>query len=632
MAATKLTLSDIFPSGDFSDSAYKPEKKAHVVSQGNGAGVLSIFNNYSLFRYSKYGPGMADYNPEMHASGKQTTAKVNGPRTEAESLADKKQFTGGGPTFQDLVSNPDAGTIIKHFSEFKGTTEDAMGPTPYAWTDFLWCKYYGFIPNNRLITLRRYPIPVNDSIKTSAADNKVLVPVAQAVTWFGEETGNTLSSIIPNKLTIAWKDIAVSEQVVEGNEITIKSLFEILGQKAAQGIMPAITTLLNKGEYKDSLSNVQQWANEAPKNDGATSTLANTAYYDKMRDYFNQLYTNGAYWDQIFGPVSVINHTMIRDRGLSKDSYQQEIKLNFHYNLRSYGNIRPKIAFLDLLANFLELTYMNGQFLNMLERYVGPAGSAIIDPHINAMISSAISSGNLGEVTMAYQQVLAAMVKGIGSSIPSYAQDITAAGNGNPSAIAKDAGDLGKNYLALFFGQAMRPLIERSALNYRPIGEWHLVIGNPLNPIATLGDLICKSVDITLGDELGPDDFPTEVTFTVVLQMSKPRDSFGYQSMFNLGNGSMYVNSLRAPSSKSNTYDSSNNPNGKSNGVGAKNADASGSELQGEITDTKGRIAKNYGTGYATDFIDSYFAKDSNEKNNQQTGSGFSVNKTATSK
>ena len=35
---------------------------------------------------------------------------------------------------------------------------------PYYWKDFIYCKYYGTIPNNRLITLRRFPYPCTDNI------------------------------------------------------------------------------------------------------------------------------------------------------------------------------------------------------------------------------------------------------------------------------------------------------------------------------------------------------------------------------------------------------------------------------------------------------------------------------------
>jgi hypothetical protein len=51
-----------------------------------------------------------------------------------------------------------------------------------------------------------------------------------------------------------------------------------------------------------------------------------------------------------------------------------------------------------------------------------------------------------------------------------------------------------------------------------PVGEWHLTVGNPLNPIIVVGNLICEKMDVQFGEELGPDDFPTELKVVYTLQ------------------------------------------------------------------------------------------------------------------
>ena len=57
-----------------------------------------------------------------------------------------------------------------------------------------------------------------------------------------------------------------------------------------------------------------------------------------------------------------------------------------------------------------------------------------------------------------------------------------------------------------------------SVLSGLPTGEWHLVVGNPCNPIAMMGNLICQKIDIVFGETLGPDDFPTELTAKIEMQ------------------------------------------------------------------------------------------------------------------
>jgi len=47
-------------------------------------------------------------------------------------------------------------------------------------------------------------------------------------------------------------------------------------------------------------------------------------------------------------------------------------------------------------------------------------------------------------------------------------------------------------------------------------------------------------MEVEFGNELGPDDFPTEVKITVNLEHGMPRDRDAIQSMFNRGMGRIY--------------------------------------------------------------------------------------------
>ena len=106
--------------------------------------------------------------------------------------------------------------------------------------------------------------------------------------------------------------------------------------------------------------------------------------------------------------------------------------------------------------------------------------------------------------------------------------------------------------------------VPMSLLTGAPIGEWHLTIGNPCNPIAMMGNLICKNVKIEFGDILGPDDFPSELKATYTLKHGRDRERGEIESMFNRGDGRLYQSSLQ-------TYS-----NGQSDGAFA--------DTQGNIT------------------------------------------------
>jgi len=74
-----------------------------------------------------------------------------------------------------------------------------------------------------------------------------------------------------------------------------------------------------------------------------------------------------------------------------------------------------------------------------------------------------------------------------------------------------------------------------------PTGEWHLTIGNPLNPIMVIGNLICSEMKVDWDEELGPDDFPEGFTVEYTIEHAMPRDNDAIQSMFNRGMGKFYV-------------------------------------------------------------------------------------------
>jgi len=80
----------------------------------------------------------------------------------------------------------------------------------------------------------------------------------------------------------------------------------------------------------------------------------------------------------------------------------------------------------------------------------------------------------------------------------------------------------------------------KALLTGEPVGEWHVTIGNPLNPIAMIGNLICTGVEVEFNDELGPDDFPTEIKLVVKLDHAMARDRDAIQSIFNRGMGRIY--------------------------------------------------------------------------------------------
>lgn len=651
MAESRLTVAEAF--GD-STSITAPQYF------GLTQATNSIFNKFTLFRFHKYGPSYTSYNAKYHLDGNdastepspdqdaaakaalnQTVVSTNPyaalavSAQQAQESAQLFQATGTNkispvkaePMSSDDVitfQNPTASAIIK----WAQRDNKIWGPTPYAWTDFIYCKYNGKIPNNRLVTLRRFPVPVRDNLKTIGGEN--LIPISQAVTWFGEGTGNKLANIIPGlSWALPFKMLDAQDQnlVVQGNNITLDDLIAGL-EKLPLGVGTKIKDLSNtlKG-LSGAMYNVN----------GDTAQVDQASKkYEKIQEFIkNQLYSStGPYWNQILGGVNYITQTMVRDRFGANLSWQNPITLNFHYALRSFNSIKPKIAMLDLISNFLSLTFMNMEFKGNFSRFFRNAGISS-NVAVDEQIGTLFQENKFVEAL----QLIATSVGHDVVAATSNSSDLKSISNGLDNVVSggKVSNKLEKainGYLAATIGSnlAKGPVVMRSTLSGVETGEWHLVIGNPIEPIATIGNLICTGCTMTFGEELGPDDFPTEVTFEVKLQMAKPRDKYMIDSMFNLGNGFLTENPIQPPMSGENSGTFSSNSADNYSAIynsSVKNdllsSNASGKSSRDAITVAQ-RLNIAYGPVYANSgILPLYFMDNTSQKANASQTSG-SVN------
>jgi hypothetical protein len=597
----------------------------------HSADTDSIFNKFSIFKYSKFING-AVYQPQAHFIGyvagtkgdpnSEQTASLNAINQAElkDAISAGSQFTDDdyvrddfvGPlsTSQRLASslassvetnlqllklrkqsavsylaknasslaNPTASNIIKWAKT--QSIDSVTGFQPYAMTDFMFCKNYGIIPNNRLITLRRYPFPIDDMLRAPGERNPI--PIAQAVTWFGDGTENSLSNIGIMNWGLRWDStsLKVDEyQTIEGNEVTVDDILGVFdGMKNDKGVtdlaakIRSIYTGLNGDD-----SNLQQISKMEAK----------------LQDYSRSLYTaNGPYWNRIFGPVNVINATTRRARGM-QDGWNTPFTINFHYQFRTFNGLSPKVVALDLISSFLNLTYNDAQFLGQLARYFPRLGLKF-SPTITQMLGdlltkwgTSFSNGSIIEVTKLAHELMAG-IKTAASKGYQIGRDLF---SGDGKELTGAAGKLFQAGSAALLADAIPRLISvKSALSDRPIGEWHLVVGNPINPILVMGDLVCMNCVLKFDDEIGPDDFPTGCTFSIKLAQGKPRDKASIERMFNLGEAKLMYNKLRNPSSADDTFGTTNNTRY--------------AELKPSLNSTdKSQILETFGTGSYSRYV-----------------------------
>jgi len=376
---------------------------------------------------------------------------------------------------------------------------------PYKYTDFVFCKYWNKIPNNYMLTLRRYPFPVFDNIEfpgengsdkdSSITPSAYYSPITQAITFMGDDPGNGLSDMMKYTAKLPYKD----------NESKIHS---VTAQTPGADAGPApglakVLGVLSGGADFNSISK----GGQAPPDP----------------------YSNGPYMNRIYGPVNVIKKTKQREQGLN---FEQSFALKFHYVARPIGGVNTKAIMLDIMANLLVLCYAEGSFWGGAHRFTGGKPQY---PFLGGKAGmQALYSGDIGGFVDAFTDQL--------TQAASNVSDIFNSVLANPvDGLKKLAAGGAKLGLAKQLAKKRMSLQQiPSLLTGNPVGEWHLTVGNPFNPIMEIGNLVCTGVDFEFGKELGPDDFPLEMTATVKLEHGMPRDKAGIESMFNRGGGKIY--------------------------------------------------------------------------------------------
>jgi hypothetical protein len=340
-----------------------------------------------------------------------------------------------------------------------------------------------------------------------------------------------------------FKALSLTEaQLITGNEVTVDKLTALL-----KG--------LGGGKADKAIDGLVKLAVAAGGSDAQLQQL--TGQEEKFQNYARNLYkADGPYWNRIFGPVNVINSTTQRDRGMQTTSWYIPFNLNFHYQFRSFNGLSPKIVALDLIASFLNLTYNNAQFLHQLGRYFPTPGlkfSPTITEQLGKLLTDSATTYN-GNLFNNIKDLLESAV----TAFKTATSEVTA-----DNILDKAKGFVGRaaqTAVATALKGAIPEILSvKSALSDRAVGEWHLVVGNPMNPIMVMGDLVCSKCVMVFDTEIGPDDFPTGVTFTVSLAQGKPRDKLAIERMFNLGEHGLMSNKLKDPASAADTFGTENN-------------------------------------------------------------------------
>ena len=376
---------------------------------------------------------------------------------------------------------------------------------PYRFADFAFLKWWKKIPNNYLITLRRYPFPVNDGVISGEEargelDMQKLKPTVTMLSYLGEEPGNKMSTVLgPIETGLKWKDLK-------------SDVWEVSSSSDGGNVnnpAPQLAKIL--GFLSDGAA-------------GAKTRTPGPTPPDP--------YNNGPYANKIIGPVNVIDSTKMRDRGLE---FKHSISIVFEYVPRNIGGINTKAAGLDILANIMLMTSATAPFWGGANRHVPNAGAGTHDPFLGGAAGKA--AWKRGDPEGFFNALKDQFTK-IFENVSGMFDKVMADPQAGLTEIAKG----GMAQFMKLSTTAARGTVSgiHSLLTGTPVGEWHLTIGPPMNPMMMMGNMVCTGSKTEFSDELGPDDFPTEIKTTITLEHGMPRDKTGIESMFNKGRGRIY--------------------------------------------------------------------------------------------
>lgn len=401
----------------------------------------------------------------------------------------KPEYIDKFQTWQDLCTiYTDIKSETGNHSHYSDNKKYRVPGYEYYPDDFLYAGYTGYALN-RMITLRRFPYPCIDNIFSNKVQPNQ--DITRMITFIDNNI-NPFSDILSFSYGLRWKQLSAGMESMQMQG----------DQEGLSGFMKKTATFLGDDELiKNRLRGPN--GNQIPPDHDA---------------------------NKAHGPVDSITDTHIRDVGMDFD---KEFSIEFYYKARSYGGRNADLVMKDLLANILLCTYNDGEFWGGARYWIGERPSKATN------MFQWMNSDNIDEVW-----------KGFGNLFDNVINTITGVLSSKESAIELlkkvIKGGVGMAFASVLNAMG-RPGIPycNSLLSNSPVGQWHLTIGHPMNPIMTIGNLICTGVDINFPDNtLGYGDFPTTIKATVKLKPAMPLDRAGIEKIFNHGKGRIYLPTL----------------------------------------------------------------------------------------
>lgn len=421
-----------------------------------------------------------------------------------------------------LLDTPETRKKIKEHSGctvrelVKASQAGYFGVATYSYADFMYCKHLNRVPNNYLITLRRFPVPILDSImptgtggrrkKGGAGYNPTMPPIGTMVTWLGV-SGNDMKNILKYSYKMAFEEKNAQWEDVEK-------------QGGDTGLLNGMEAMVNPAARKSYLS-----GQSVPALDGLMGTFFNAGQSPYPPANMGSEVQKDK--TKIYGPIDRVKKAYARGSGGL--DWDQEFTITFEYELKAYNGINPRQAMLDLIASILSVTYTTGGFWAG-----GYRGGGIRQ-------SSFFSNLNVFKCRGGFTDFMDAVSKDIRAGANAIRQDISDSG-GLVAYAKKMLNMIGGMLMGGVLNKLGRPAryFANSLISDAPVGLWHITIGNPHHPIMMMGNMILLNTEIEHSGPLGIDDFPTNLKVSCQFKRGKPRDQYGIENLYMQGNDRIF--------------------------------------------------------------------------------------------
>jgi len=408
-----------------------------------------------------------------------------------ESTNNANRLSSPQDIHNDEVNDISIASIVKY------TSDTAMRLN---FADFAYLKNVGVYPNNRLVVARRFAQGVQDDLTTVKS-----APLSTLVSWVPDEN---------------FIDVSFGEKW-EAAEASFKEILNSIGKdikaSAEQGsaVGSALAGGLNVLPFPGFMEGIQ---------------------YSVLKELG---LTTAGIGNSPLGNPNLIREAKRRSVMDAENSgsgltAKFSIKMVVEYEQKFINGVDPTLVYLDIIQNALTFGTSDAAF--QFNSNFANGSSSII---------SKLIKGDVASVAAALVDFVAAILKVVGQAASTLVENLINPPKNDEKPDANRIANLLKNAFAATAGHVVSKYKVKligvvNALTGTPSAPWHVMIGNPKKPIFTSGDMLCESVDLTVGKTLAFNDLPSYIKLEFTLTNARSLGASEIFNKFNTGRARTY--------------------------------------------------------------------------------------------